>query len=825
MTDARTDYQKFIELTERYLQRDITDADAKALNRMLASDAELRRLFVDLCTDAQYLGRAFSQRNHEQDLGQRLAALADTKSAPKPDEAKKTTGDRSQETAPLSAAGVPMYRKGYEPQPFKLRPHHFALAAATLLIAGLAVGLYSAVAYYQHQVELEKEQAAIAAARDAQPVATLIQRTGNLTTPSGYPSDGRDYPRGEYALSSGSAEFMLTNTVNVKLRGETRMTMRDDMNVVLTRGSAEFVVPNDAKNFTVHLPDKSKIVDLGTAFTVKVDENGRSHVRVLDGSVRVTHHASGATEVINIGQRIALDSTTLGPPQIDPLAGHAPLAHYSFDGADPIDLFTAPESAAFLRDRSLSLIDPSGTHGRRIELDGDAPQRQDVPLSLDLGADGPLNEAGLVDADGRIGVDGETLYLSWLTRGSGRAPKGWAGINFYHGTKTTAFVGKNYLRATFSALSGESDEIDLDRYPATPELEAIDIDDATHRFVVRIEYREGGDRVSIWLDPDPQAEQPPKPNGVFANTEAHFDRLTLTAGGGAGISAFDELLMGTTWRSVVPMPLADQPPPTYSIFNPQYSRTQCRAGIPHLPRFTKTRRSNTMKSSMMNRTYRMTGIATVFAATVFSTAALGAVLDYDESIVAAPRAASVFVIGSRFTVTAGTDQTISHLGAQDTNISFDGYATVFDGFFTAGTVPVGIWLASDTSTPLATVTVDDTDILIDSWRYKAIAGGPITLTAGETYLIGAVVGAAIEVFLDADLSAPSADPFSATSPFSLDEAVFAASGVLVAPTGSGGPTPGRWGAANATFIPAIPTPAALPAGLAMLMLGTFRRRR
>ena len=200
---------------------------------------------------------------------------------------------------PISAAGVPIYRKGYEPQPFKLRPHHFAVAAAALLIAGLAVGLYSAVAYYQHQVELEKEQAAIAAARDAQPVATLIQRTGNLTTPSGYPADGRDYGRGEYALSSGTAEFMLTNAVNVKLHGDTRMRMHNDMNVSLNRGSAEFVCPEGAKGFTVRLPDKSKIIDLGTAFRVELDEDGRAIVHVTEGRVEWAGTVPG-TPVVTI---------------------------------------------------------------------------------------------------------------------------------------------------------------------------------------------------------------------------------------------------------------------------------------------------------------------------------------------------------------------------------------------------------------------------------------------------------------------------------------------------------------------------------------------
>ena len=235
---------------------------------------------------------------------------------PKPADTKKTTGDRAQEAALLSAAGVPMYRKGYEPQPFKLRAHHYGLAAAALLIAGLAVGLYSAVVYYQHQVELEKEQAAIAAARDAQPVATLIQRTGNLTTPSGYPSDGRDYGRGEYALSSGSAEFMLTNSVNVKLSGSTRLHMHNNMNVALTRGSAEFVCPKDAKGFTVHLPDRSKVADLGTAFEVIIDHAGKARLRVTDGAVEWTPAGIDAPPIlVRAGQSARM---VAGRPRISP---------------------------------------------------------------------------------------------------------------------------------------------------------------------------------------------------------------------------------------------------------------------------------------------------------------------------------------------------------------------------------------------------------------------------------------------------------------------------------------------------------------------------
>ena len=198
---------------------------------------------------------------------------------------------------PLSAAGVPMYRKGYEPQPFKLRPHHYALIAATLLAAcGLAAYLLTT------SVDPEPSPPEPSS---PPPVATLIQNTGNLRTPHGYPAEGDDYGRGEYTLSTGTAEFMLTNSVNVKLRGNTRMVMRNDMNVALTRGSAEFVCPKGAKGFTVHLPDKSKIVDLGTAFKVELDDDGKSKLRVTEGSVEWTPAGENAEPVFVEAGRIA----------------------------------------------------------------------------------------------------------------------------------------------------------------------------------------------------------------------------------------------------------------------------------------------------------------------------------------------------------------------------------------------------------------------------------------------------------------------------------------------------------------------------------------
>ena len=270
----------------------ISDADAATLADQLRDNPAAQDAYLDYLELHSTLAWSLTEP--------RPIALT-----PKPDdEAPRGVGISApapgNEATPLSAAGVPMYRKGYEPQPFKLRPHHYAAIAATLLAAcGLAAYLLTA--------SVDPKPDPVDPNQPGPAVATLIHNTGNLRTPHGYPSEGRDYGRGDYTLDTGTAEFMLTNSVNVKLRGETRLRMRNDMNVSLTRGSASFVCPTDAKGFTVHLPDQSKIIDLGTAFTVDVDLAGTSRVTVLDGRVEI-RRIDGESEIFEAGDLCLVQS-------------------------------------------------------------------------------------------------------------------------------------------------------------------------------------------------------------------------------------------------------------------------------------------------------------------------------------------------------------------------------------------------------------------------------------------------------------------------------------------------------------------------------------
>ena len=251
---------RLAELTCRYLDRVITPDEFAELDALIARDPQAAVRFRELSVQSRILSEPLRDRIEQ------LHA-----------EHAKTTPPVS----PVSAEGVPMYRKGCEPQPFKLRPHHYALIAATLLAAcGLAAYLLT--------TSVDPEPSAPEPSSPP-PLATLIRSPGhaNLTTPGGFIAEGRDYPRGEYALSSGTAEFMLTNSVNVKMRGDTRLHMRNDMNVSLTRGSAEFVCPPAAAGFTVQLPGDARVVDLGTRFEIETPPTGPSEIRVLEGRVRI----------------------------------------------------------------------------------------------------------------------------------------------------------------------------------------------------------------------------------------------------------------------------------------------------------------------------------------------------------------------------------------------------------------------------------------------------------------------------------------------------------------------------------------------------------
>ena len=305
-----------LHLIARHLEGSLTTTELAEFNTTLRTNPAARTALIQATLHARLLNTRLNTDNES----------SEPTPTSKPDVSPPRANVRISDN-PISAAGVPMYRKGYEPQPFKLRAHHFALAAAALLAAcGLAAYVFIFAADPQSPDDPPQSSSPT-------PVATLIQNTGNLRTPHGYPAEGDDYGRGEYALDHGTAEFMLTNAVNVKLRGQTRLRMHSNANVALTQGNATFLVPRDARGFTVHLPDNIRIVDLGTRFSAIANPDGSSQTRVLEGRVAWTHDTTSITldagHIVQVRGESVVHKVAVGP--LEKLTLFGPLRDGGFD--------------------------------------------------------------------------------------------------------------------------------------------------------------------------------------------------------------------------------------------------------------------------------------------------------------------------------------------------------------------------------------------------------------------------------------------------------------------------------------------------------------
>ncbi|TWT66126.1 LamG-like jellyroll fold domain-containing protein [Allorhodopirellula solitaria] len=135
-------------------------------------------------------------------------------------------------------------------------------------------------------------------------------------------ANGDLLPGGELHLRSGRARIEFFSGVEMVLEGESRFSIDSSMQVTLFRGRARTRVPEPAQGFRVKT-SSGDVIDLGTEFSVAVDEQG-SDVYVVDGEVELHPTDSDALR-IDAGQArrldrsggvtevSALDESVLGP--------------------------------------------------------------------------------------------------------------------------------------------------------------------------------------------------------------------------------------------------------------------------------------------------------------------------------------------------------------------------------------------------------------------------------------------------------------------------------------------------------------------------------
>jgi len=246
-----------------------------------------------------------------------------------------------------------------------------AVGLALAAIITLAVTAWFALPDFSNpQSEIRNPQSEIRNPKSFASVATLthIENAAFADTPA--PMNlGGSLPAGPIQLTSGSAQIMFASTAVVDLTGPCEFEMTGPNRGRLTSGSLEASVPENAKGFTIDLPDGSRLVDLGTQFRVGIDPDGRSWVHVLEGEVQCLAPGASTGPKIPVNRPFLIgDEARLIPAR----AAVTTVTDTLFDSFEPAD-----ENAPWLGDPVSVVAAERGVepeHGAHmLRLDATAP--------------------------------------------------------------------------------------------------------------------------------------------------------------------------------------------------------------------------------------------------------------------------------------------------------------------------------------------------------------------------------------------------------------------------------------------------------------------
>ncbi|MDV6034548.1 MAG: hypothetical protein F9B45_31535 [Phycisphaera sp. RhM] len=217
-------------------------------------------------------------------------------------------------------------------------------------------------------------------------------------------------PQGELHLVSGLVHVELFSGVQMVIRGEAMFSIDSPMQVSMRKGSARAHVPEPAHGFRLKT-GAGEVIDLGTEFTVDVDET-RSSVKVVDGEVELrTREAETRRLRDGDGVELAADGT-LAKESADDIALIGPAAFQDVLAERQSDQFRRWQLATQLlrndpRLMAHYLVDP--THGWSRTLVNQAPAASRVNGTA-IAGDGAVVAA--TRTQDRWGRDGGALDFS-----------------------------------------------------------------------------------------------------------------------------------------------------------------------------------------------------------------------------------------------------------------------------------------------------------------------------------------------------------------------------------------------------------------------------
>jgi hypothetical protein len=183
---------------------------------------------------------------------------------------------------------------------------------------------------------------------------------------------------------------------------------------------------------------------------------------------------------------------------------------------------------------------------------------------LDCSASSALWTNGYINASGNIGVNGKTIYVSFLQEPS--QANNYYEFDFERGNLGDAgrIGGIGDDSANYSG--GENHGVNLRvEQPAggTPTGHLIGLADPNNvdLYVVRIDYATNGDTVRVYRNPTATTEPASAALSVSNVVDYSFDGFAMASANGPSMSV-DEIRVGATWADAIGLAVSNLLPPT-----------------------------------------------------------------------------------------------------------------------------------------------------------------------------------------------------------------------------------------------------------------------
>lgn len=408
------------------------------------------------------------------------------------------------------------------------------------------------------------------------PVATITDT--NLVADQAGLRIGKQIGAGEFQLpENAEIGIAMSGGARLQINGPAAFRIENEDKIFLHSGRIQTYAPEYAQGFSINTKE-GKIIDLGTRFVATSGTDAGTEIHVLEGVVKArttenskkTHFIGGEQAVIlNNGALVSTDflahrlSIPLNPELTDLDGDNVPDVIEMFYRTKPGDAKSSPETLRIHEPFSGYPHGPikNGQYKGKGKISAWLGKANVLPNGLVYQKDGMelKTSGGCLQTVGEKGIgatiipdsmelpDSGQIYLSFLMQQPGRdsVTDAFSGVLFYRGDyKEELFVGEIHPVKSYGSRFGASP--DEDSYAITP-------DNNVHLFVIRIDLTRKLTDVFI----DPPLHKLPKdllPTKRYQSVP-DFDRISVRSGSDHALLPvlFDEIRVGLTWRSVLPV--------------------------------------------------------------------------------------------------------------------------------------------------------------------------------------------------------------------------------------------------------------------------------